>query len=285
MIALILLYSTPIALASLGEVINQRAGSLNIGLEGTMLAGALTAALVTLSTGNPWWGLLAGTLCGIAIGAIQAVFTLGLALDQVVIGTAINLTALGTTSTVFRSKFGQSGQLLSLPSLPKFAGIDPIVGLMLVLIPVSFALLWRTRWGLTLRAGGENPDALAASGFNVGRVRLSGLLVGSALAGLAGAHLSVGIAGSFAENMVAGRGFMALAMVTFGRWSPLYAVLAACLIGGVETLQYRAQTLGLNLPPQVFVSLPYVIALLVLVILGSGTRQPASLGIPYRRIK
>ncbi|MBL8047870.1 MAG: ABC transporter permease [Chthonomonas sp.] len=285
MIALILLFSTPIALAAIGEVIHQRAGLLNIGLEGTMLGGALAGALVSLTIGDPWLGLLAGIVAGVAIGLLQALFTVWLALDQVVIGTAINLTMLGVTSTVFRAQFGRSGELLSLPELPKIGGIDPVVILMLVLVVGAGWLLRFSRWGLLARASGENPEALRASGTSVNRVRLQAVVLASALAGLGGAHLSIGVAQSFAENMVAGRGFMALAMVTFGRWSPTYAVLAAMLIGLVETLQYRAQAMGWGLPPQLFVSLPYVSALAVLIILGRGTRQPASLGVPYRRMK
>lgn len=282
MIDLILLYATPVALAALGEVLSQRAGMLNIGLEGLMLTGAFAGAMVTNATHNPWLGLAAGVAATVLAGVFQAVFTVWLALDQVVIGTALNLTALGITSTWFRTAFGRSGTLMSLPALPHFGRIDPVVGLLLVLLVIA---VWipRTSWGLRVRASGENPEALEVAGFSVLRLRFQVVLLASALAGLGGAHLAIGIGQSFAENMVSGRGYMAIAMVTFGRWHPVKVVLACLLVAFAEALQFFAQTAGLALRPQVFLAMPYVLALAVLVIVGRGQHSPAALGVPYRR--
>jgi general nucleoside transport system permease protein len=200
-----------------------------------------------------------------------------------VVGTAINLLAMGLTATLFRAQFGQSGQLVSVPKLPSWHGIDGAMALLLLAIPFVWFLLSRTAWGLAVRAAGEYPKAAEAAGFSVHRLRFSALLVGGILGGLGGAYLSVGIAGSFAENMTAGRGFVAIAMVTFGRWRPAWVFAAALLIGMAESMQYRFQTLGWKVPFQLMIALPYILALLVLVIVGKGTVAPKALGQSYRR--
>jgi simple sugar transport system permease protein len=280
---LLLSYAAPVAFAALGETVAQRSGVLNIGLDGTMLIGAFFGMLVTFSTHSPWLGLAAGTLAGLAVCAVFAWFTVYLATDQVVVGTAVNLLALGLTGTLFRARFGQSGQLISLPKLPSWQGLDGAVLLLLLAIPAVWWLLSRTAWGLAVRAAGEYPKAAEAAGFSVHRLRLGALLFGGLLGGLGGAYLSVGIAGSFAENMTAGRGFVAIAMVTFGRWRPAWVFAAALLIGAAESLQYRFQTFGWKVPFQLMIALPYLVALLVLVVVGKGTVAPKALGQSYRR--
>jgi simple sugar transport system permease protein len=280
---LLLAYAAPIAYAALGETVVQRSGVLNIGLDGTMLIGAFFGMLVTFTTKSPVLGLAAGMTAGVAISAIFAWFTVYLATDQVVVGTAINLLALGLTGTLFRAQFGQSGQLISIPKLPAWRGIDGAMLLLILAIPLVWILLSRTAWGLAVRSAGEYPKAAEAAGFSVHRLRSGALLLGGLLGGLGGAYLSVGIAGSFAENMTAGRGFVAIAMVTFGRWRPLWVFAAALLIGVAESLQYRFQTLGWNVPFQLMIALPYIIALLVLVVVGKGTVAPKALGQSYRK--
>lgn len=280
-VGLVWQFAIPIALAALGEVVSQRSGVLNIGLEGTMLGAAFAAAYVTLHTGNPWFGLLAGILVGLVASLIQSWFVLMRRADQVVVGTAVNLLALGVTGSLFRRAFGESGQLLSVPTLPKFDGWDAVMIATPILAIATAWALQRTGWGLLTRASGEYPKAVEAEGFSVRRVRLGAMAMGGALAGAAGAYLSIGIVGSFAENMTQGRGFMAIALVTFGRWHPVAALAAAMLIGGLEWLQFKLQAQGGGLVPfQLLLALPYLVALLVLVVGAKGTRGPAALGQP-----
>lgn len=280
----LLIFSTPVALAALGETVYERTGQINIGLEGMMVAGAYGAMAVTLATGNPGLGLMAGVGAGLLLMLLQGFFTLQLAQDQVVTGTAINLLALGLTGTLFRAQFGQSGQLLSLPALPKVVGgLDIVVMLTLALVPLTALLIRRTGWGLAARAAGEYPVAAEASGFSVLRLRLGASMVAGACAGLAGAYLALGVANSFAEGMTAGRGFVAIAMVTFGRWRPAWVFAACLLVGYADSLQFTFQVKGTALPHQFFIALPYLLALLVLVVVGRGGKAPAALGIPFRR--
>jgi ABC-type uncharacterized transport system permease subunit len=187
------------------------------------------------------------------------------------------------TGTLFRSKFGQSGQLLSVPRIEAFHGVDPLMVFMILSVPLLWYILRKTAWGLAVRACGEYPKAVDAAGFSVTSLRLQSLLVGAVYSGLAGSYLSLVIAGSFAENMTAGRGFVAIAMVTFGRWKPQFAFLAALLIGCAESLQYKFQTFGWKVPYQLMIALPYVVALLVLVIVGKGVAAPGALALPYRK--
>ncbi|AIE87640.1 ABC transporter permease [Fimbriimonas ginsengisoli] len=277
------IYAAPVALAAIGETVVQRAGVINIGLEGAMLCGAFFAMLVSFTTKSPWIGLAAGASAGVAVNAIFGWFTVYLCSDQVVVGTAVNLFALGLTGTLYRGKFGQSGQLLTVPTLPSWHGVDPLMALMVLSVPVVWALLSRSACGLAVRAAGEYPKAAEAAGFSVHRLRFMAVLVGGLFAGLGGSYLSIVITGTFAENMSAGRGFVAIAMVTFGRWRPALVFLAALLIGFAESLQFRFQALGWKVPFQLMIALPYLIALAVLVIVGKGTVAPAALGISYRR--
>ena len=280
----VLRYAAPVAFGALGETVNQRAGSLNIGLEGQMLLAAFVGAMVALDAGNPWLGVLAGTASAVVFGLILSQFVLNWASDQVVVGAAANLFALGLTGTLYRARFGQSGSLLNVPTLPKFGpGLDALLVVLLIAAPLLAWLIVRTKWGLALRAAGDTPKAVEAAGFSVLSLRRQAWLIGSVFAGLAGSYLALGIAGSFAENMTAGRGFVAIAMVTFGRWKPMWALAAALLIGFAEGLQFRFQSLGLDLPFQLFIALPYLLALAVLVLVGKGAATPAALGVPYRR--
>ncbi len=281
-LAQLLVFTAPVAIAAIGECVNQRTGTLNIGLEGTMLAAAYFGMLTSLHTGSPWIGMLVGMVVGTAFSALQANFVLRLAADQVVVGTAINLFALGITSTLFRTEFGSSGLLLSVPQIPKFWGVDIVV---VAMVSFAFGAAWtfrRTKLGLALRAAGEFPEAVAASGFSVLKLRFGAMLVGGALGGLAGAYLSLGISGSFAENMTAGRGFVAIAMVTFGRWKPIWVLAASMLVGYAVSLQFVFQSKGWNIPFQLLSAAPYVLALLVLVAAGRGSASPAALGKSFR---
>ncbi|MCW5938611.1 MAG: ABC transporter permease [Fimbriimonadaceae bacterium] len=282
----LLRFGAPVGLASLGESVGQKSGLINIGLEGQMLAGAYAGVLASLATGSPYIGLLAGVGASLGLGLLQGLFVIRLALDQVVVGTSVNLVALGATSTLFRAQFGSSGQLLSVPALPRFGpGLDLVV---LAVVPLVALVAWvmaRTKFGLVLRACGEYPSAAEAAGFSAQRVRWLAAVIGGLFAGLAGAYLSIGVAGSFAESMTAGRGFVAIAMVTFGRWRPWGVFAASVLVGGLEALQFEFQARGVGLPHQALIALPYVVALVVLVVVGKGGGAPAALGQPYERAR
>ena len=276
----------PLSLAATGETVGQKSGVINIGLEGCLMVGAYTAMAVALDTKNPFLACGAGLLAGLVLALLFGWFTVVRAQDQVVVGTAINLFAMGLTLALFQSRFSQSGSLLSVPGLPEFAGK---VDLVMCLVPVFVGLAWyainRTTWGLGLRAAGEAPKALMSAGFSAYALRLQGVAISGALGGLAGAYLTVGLTGSYAPGITAGRGFVAIAMVTFGRWKPFWVAMATLLVGFADSLQYELQASGLPVPYQLLKALPYVVALVVLIIVGSGRDVPQALGQPFRRSK
>jgi simple sugar transport system permease protein len=180
-------------------------------------------------------------------------------------------------------RYGNSGRLLSVPRVPQFGpGWDAVLVFWILAAVALTWILFRSNWGLVVRATGEYPPAVVASGYSPLKMRLQAVLAGGALAGLAGAYLALGVAGSFTENTTAGRGFVALAMVTFGRWKPVWVFFASLMIGYADSLQFELQARGIGLPPQVFIALPYVLALAVLVVVGKGTSVPAALAKPYR---
>lgn len=284
-LANLLRFSAPVTLAALGETVGQKSGVINIGLEGMMLLAAYVAVDVTGKTGSPWVGLLAGVLVGVVMALVQALFTVVWAKDQVVVGTAVNLFALGLTSTLFAISYGGSGDLVRFSGLPRFgAYFDPVIVVLPLLVWVAGWGIAKTKWGLALRASGEYPDAVESAGYSVVKLRMQAQLVAGAFAGLAGAYLTLGITPSFAENMTAGRGFVAIAMVTFGRWKPWLVVGASLLVGFTDWLKFALQGQA-GIPLQFFQALPYLVALAVLIAVGRGTVAPAGLAIPYKREK
>jgi simple sugar transport system permease protein len=286
----------PLALAALGEAITERSGVINIGLEGSLIAGALGGALAALALGSGDLGALGGAAAGLMVALVFAAFSVGLGTDQIITGTAITLGGLGFTGAIYQARFGASGAALSLPTLPPLripilADIPwigsalfaqaPTAYLAYALAPALWYFLFRTPWGLELRACGEHPDAAEAAGVRVRRVRIAATLFGGALAGLAGAHLALAHAGTFAENMSAGRGFIAIAVVALGRWNPPLVLLAAIFFGAAAALQFLLQALGLELPYQFFLALPYVVTLLALAGRIGRARAPAALALPW----
>lgn len=284
--------ATPLLLAALGETLAERGGVLDLGIEGAMLVGALASVFGAVA-GGPWVGIAAGILAGALTAAAFAAVALGAGADQVVTGTAITLGATGLTGAVYRMTYGSAGgalQLSTLPNvhLPLLGGI-PIVGPAFfdqpwvtygcyLAVPLVWWALFRTRWGLELRASGESPAAAAASGVRVLRVRVTATVIGGAFAGLAGAGLVLTQVGTFAENMTAGRGFIAIAIVVLGRWGPFRVAIAALAFGALTALQFLLQGLGLDVPYQLFLVLPYAVALLALAGAVGRTRAPQSLG-------
>jgi ABC-type uncharacterized transport system permease subunit len=286
--------ATPIMLAATGETITQRSGVLNLGIEGMMLAGALAATLGATAAG-PWTGVALGIAAGMLLAAVFALVVIGARADQVIAGTAITLGAVGLTGTIYRQAYGTGGAGLDLPTLapiplPGLSSL-PILGpalfsqpaptyLALLAVPIMWWLLFRTRAGLALRATGESAEVARASGVPTPRVRTAATLVGGAFAGLAGATLVLAQVGSFAERMTAGRGYVAIAIVVLGRWHPVGVAVAALAFGVAMALQFLFQTLELDLPYQLFLMLPYVLALLALAGMVGRVRAPADLAKP-----
>ncbi|MEJ2203983.1 MAG: ABC transporter permease [Gemmatimonadota bacterium] len=288
----------PLALAALGETITERSGVINIGLEGSLIAGALGAALGALAFDSPVLGVLAGAGAGLAVSAVFAAFVVGLNTDQIITGTAVTLGGLGLTGALYQARFGVTGTALTLPTLrpvsvpllsdipvvgPAFFNQAPTAYLAYLLAPVLWALLFRTEWGLELRAVGEGPSAAQAAGVRVRWLRLLATLFGGTLAGVAGAHLALAHAGTFAENMSAGRGFIAIAVVVLGRWNPVWVLFAALFFGAASALQFFLQALGMDVPYQLFLALPYLLTLAALAGWVGRARAPASLALPWPR--
>lgn len=297
LIASTLRLATPLLLAALGGLYAERSGVVNIALEGMMLAGAFTAAAITVLVGNPWIGLGAAVLAGILVGLLHAAATVTWRADQVVSGTAINLLFLGVPALLSGALFDSTGatpQLAREQVLPDLSFFDPItaplaasifnqkplVYLAFALIALTGYLLSRTRFGLRLRAVGENPEAADTAGISVARVRYAAVLISGALAALGGAYLSIGQNSLFTRNMTAGRGFIALAALIFGKWSPLGAMLACLLFGLAEAVSIRMQG-TVNIPNQFIQMIPYVLTMVMLAGVIRRANPPRALGQPY----
>lgn len=286
----------PLALAALGEAVTERSGVLNIGLEGSIIAGALGGALGALAFGSGSAGVVAGAAAGAAVALVFAAFSVGLGTDQIITGTAITVGGLGLTGAIYQARFGATGTALTLPTLapapiPILSQI-PLIGdalfrqawtayLAYLLAGALWWFLFRTAWGLELRAVGEAPAAAEAAGVRVRMVRFWATLFGGTLAGLAGAHLALAHAGTFSENMSAGRGFIAIAVVVLGRWNPLLVLVAALFFGAASALPFLLQALGLDLPYQLFLALPYVLTLAALAGWVGRARAPAALAVHW----
>ena len=279
--------ATPLLLAALGGLYSERAGVINIALEGLMLAGAFTAAAVTFYAGSPWVGLLAGVAAGVAVAAVHAVACIRYRADQVVSGTAINILFLGVPALLSGALFDSTG---ATPQIPRENLIPwaPIV-IAFALVPVTSYMLYRTPWGLRLRAVGENPEAADAAGISVARVRYAGVLLSGALAAIGGAYLAVGQASLFTRNMTAGRGFIALAALIFGKWRPVQTMLACLLFGFAEAVAIQLQGVRLlsggQIPVQFIQMFPYVLTMVVLAGFIGLSRAPRALGLPYQKEK
>lgn len=272
--------ATPLVLAALGGLYSERAGIINIALEGLMLAGAFTAAVVTYYTRNPWIGLLAAMAAGLVVASIHAVACIRYKADQVVTGTAINILFLGVPALLSGALFDSTG---ATPQIPKenLLQTAPII-IAFVLVPLTWYVLNRTPFGLRLRAVGENPEAADTAGVNVARIRYTGVLISGALAALGGAYLSIGQSSLFTRNMTAGRGFIALAALIFGKWRPVQTMLACLLFGLAEAVAIQMQGVG-NIPVQFIQIIPYVLTIVVLAGFIGLSRAPRSLGIPYQK--
>jgi simple sugar transport system permease protein len=312
--------ATPIALASVGASICERSGVVNIAMEGLMLTGAFFGVTVTLLMAPPiaaafpglawtavWLGVLAAVAAATLLSALHAWASVNLRADQVISGTAINILALGVTGFLMETIYGHPGTTNSVRSLPPvfnlpqggegtaatiwrwvdtvFLSYTPIVYLgMFAAVGLTWAL-YRTRWGLRLRALGEHPKAAETVGIDVLRGRWMAVLLSGAMSGLAGANLTLEQVGAFTENMTNGRGFIALAANIFGRWVPGGAYLASLLFGFADALQLKLQLFSdvIRIPPQFFLMLPYLLTVLVLAGVVGKARAPAAVGKPYSK--
>jgi ABC-type uncharacterized transport system permease subunit len=341
--------TTPLLLAAVGELIAEKAGVMNIGLEGMILMGAFFAFLVAYETGSTLAAVLAGAAAGALLAAVMALLAVEARADQIVVGVGLNIVALGLTTFLFEELFGDKGQVVvdrigdweipglsQLPVVGKaFFSQSPLVYLAFLLVPAVWFLLQRTNWGLMIRGAGEVPEAVDTAGASIARVRWLATLAAGVGAGLAGAFLSVGQTGLFTDNMSAGRGFLALAAVIFARWRIGGIVLACLVFGGADALQLRLQAAdhvptqvwvaialaagcyavvrasrsswraprpiaiaalvcgamvalaiaspSLSLPSQLWLSVPYLFALLALAGFVGHARMPSALTVPYRR--
>ncbi|MDI9459580.1 MAG: ABC transporter permease [Limnochordia bacterium] len=286
--------ATPLIFAALGGIFSERSGVVNIALEGMMLTGAFTAMFVTYHTGMPWVGVLGAMLAGGLIGLIHAIFCVRYRANQVVTGTAINIFAGGLTVFLLRFFFGTAGTSpsvttipdITLPVLSSIPWIDrilgrqnPLVYLALVAVVVVHIVIYKTPWGLRLRAVGEHPRAADTVGVNVFKMRYISVVISGALAGLGGTYLSIAHLSRFSEGMTAGRGFIALAAVIFGKWTPLGALGACLFFGYADALQMRLQDIGI--PTQFMNMLPYVLTMVALAGFIGRAVGPKASGEPY----
>lgn len=266
--------ATPLLLAVEGELVVQRSGLLNLGVEGTMLIAALAAAVSTQASGSLVIGFLTAIAAALLTNALFGFFALTLRADQIVTGTAINLLALGVTGIAYGALQRSGGASAILPR----ASLDPVAPVAWLVAPVIlFLLLWRTRFGLRVRACGEHPEAVRVTGASVTFHRFAALAIEAVLVGLAGAHLALVLSSGFAENMTAGRGFIALAIVIFGRWRVAGAVAGAALFGIAAAGQYALQAAGRGIPFHLLLATPYVVTLLILAFTAGRVRSPEAL--------
>ncbi|MFL5605998.1 MAG: ABC transporter permease [Gemmatimonadaceae bacterium] len=284
--------ATPLVLAAYGEVLVERAGLINIGLEGAILAGAF-GALVGATAGGVAAGYASAVVGGVVIATLFAFFVVALRADQIITGTALTLLSMGATGTLYQALYGSTGAALNISTSAPLAipGLSalPVIGRALFAQPpityvaylLAPALAWwlgHTHAGLALRAIGERPEAAEAAGIDVDRVRIVAILTGGVLGGLAGGTLVLAQAGTFAEGMSAGRGFIAIAIVVLGRWRPLGVALGALVFGGASALQFAFQAMGWSAPYQLFLVAPYLLTLAALAGAVGRARAPAALG-------
>jgi ABC-type uncharacterized transport system permease subunit len=299
MLATAVTAGTPILFAALGETLTEKSGILNLGVEGMMLVGAVTGFMVNVSTQNPWLGVIASLIAGGLMAFIHAFLCITLRANQVVSGLALTIFGQGLSGFLGKSMIGipapasfKAFDILFLSDIPFIGPIlfrqDALVYLSYVLAIFFAIIIYKTRWGLNLNAVGENPAAADAVGINVFRTRYIYVILGGMLAGLGGAYLSLAYAPSWLENMTAGRGWIAVALVIFATWNPVKCLAGSYIFGGVDALGFRIQTKGIDISPFFLQMLPYICTILVLILVNRETKTrrvstPGALGLPYDR--
>lgn len=269
-----ILSGTSLLYATLGELVGERAGIVNLGLEGLMLIGASTGFAAAAVTANPYLGVAAAALAGVAANGLFSYVVITRHANQLAAGLSLTFFGLGASALIGRPFVGAIA-----PGLPRLGAFDLLVWLAAPLAIVLWGLLYRTRWGLTLRAVGESPAAAFAAGRRPDRVQYEALAVAGALGGISGAHLSLAVALTWDEGMTAGRGFIAIALVIFAGWNPLWAVIGALVFGGAESLQLQFQARGVDVSPFLMNMVPYLLTLLVLTFWGLRGRSAAPAGL------
>lgn len=302
LIAATLRVATPLVFATIGEVFTERAGILNLGIEGIMFLGAFVGFAVAYKVHEAgvnaylWIGLLGAIVAGILMGLLMGFFAVTLGVNQHVSGLGITLLCTGLSLLGFRMVFGERSVL---PSIDPFNQLSPFNGVpvlgdifsqylltyvaFLILVPLGWWLLFRTAFGLNLRSVGENPESVDAAGLSVFRIRYLVLALGGGLMATGGAFLSLCQLGAFTPGIIAGRGWVCIALVIFARWHPVRAAWGALLFGGVFALQLRLQTLGFKLPFELFLALPYLVTIAALALAGRHVSYPGAYLKPYQR--
>ncbi|MBF4458467.1 ABC transporter permease [Pseudoclavibacter sp. VKM Ac-2867] len=292
--------STPLIFGSMAGLVSERVGVVNIAIEGQLLAGAFTSALIGSMTGNPFLGLLAAILAGMLVSLILAVFSIRYLVEQVVVGVVINMLVIGLTNFLYSGVMTRDSGFLNtiaqnekyprfaIPLLSDIPVIGPllfdntfIVYLMFLTVPALTFALFKTRWGLRLRAVGEHPKAADTVGIKVNKTRFWNVLLSGAIAGAGGSFFTLGSVGSFSQEMTSGQGYIALAALIFGRWHPVYATLAALLFGFASNLKTLVSQVGANIPPEFMAMIPYIVTILAVAGFVGQSRGPAAAGKPY----
>jgi len=285
-------HSTPLVLGALCGLMSERSGVINIGIEGMMLLSAFMAYMFNVWTGNLLLAGLGGILTGAVMGALLAFMSVTLKLDQIIGGSVINIVALGLTGYFYQTGLTTSGKLKAfalgpLAEIPLIGPVlfdnPPITYIAIILVFIVQYVLFRTRWGLRTRSVGEHPRAADTVGINVYFMRYANVILGGAIAGLAGAFLTLEAVGSFERNMTNGRGFIALAVMLFGKYNPIGAWGAALFFGFTTAMQTQLQFMGFDIPHQFIGMIPYVMTILVLAGFVGRTRVPAADGVPYEK--
>lgn len=292
-----ILLAVPLVFGALGGVLGERAGVVNIAIEAQLLFGAFTAAIVDSLTGSPWAGLVAAVAAGMLIALVLGVFAITYKVDQIIVGVVLNVLVVGLTSFFYSQVLVPDAERLNSTTrfgswdIPVLGGI-PVIGpalfrqsvivyIMYVAVPVVWFVMFRTRWGLRLRAVGEHPQAADTVGIKVERMRYAGILVAGGVVGIGGAFYTVVSVSSFGKEMTAGAGFIALAAVIFGKWDPVRAAMAALLFGAASSLQGALSIVRAPVPSQFMLMLPYVVTILAVAGLVGKSRAPAADGEPY----
>jgi simple sugar transport system permease protein len=297
--AAVIRVATPLLLATLGELLSERSGVLNLGIEGIMLLGAMTGFTTAYFTGELWLGIAAAALAGVAFGLLLGLLTVTLGLSQHVSGLGVTLLCTGLSFYCYRLIFGQPSQpphieafaTLPLPGLAELPWLGRVlfdqfalVYLAFLLVPLAAFVLYRTPWGLALRTVGENPHAAVAAGVDVTFTRYQALMISGALMGIAGAYLSLAQFNAFTFGVISGRGWVCIALVVLGQWDPWRVAGAALLFGALDALGLRLQSSGgLEVPYQLFLMLPFLATIIAMALFSRSARAPAALLTPFRR--
>ncbi|HJW84388.1 MAG TPA: ABC transporter permease [Anaerolineae bacterium] len=287
--------ATPYLYAAIGEAFAQTSGVVNLGVDGMMLVGAYSAFFVALNTGNLWLGLIAAMIVGLLMGLLMSLISVTLKAEQGISGIGLHLFGLGLSSLLFKVTIGTVKTIVGFqPVKIPLLGDIPVVGEVLfrhslpvygafLLVPLAWWFLEKTTWGLKIKSVGQNPAAADSLGVSVNRVRYFSVCLGGVLAGVAGASLSIALLNLFQENLTAGQGFIAVALVYFGGWKPLGIMAGALLFSTVNAFQLWMQVLGVKIPSDIAVMLPYLLTIAALAVTVSRARQPAALNKPFER--